>query len=370
MDLTASIIEARWSTDSHTLGDGTFRGDLQPGRLTLRLWDPKQRLLGVSKLGTIWGTYNPTGATWCFFLDSITVQLAPPGAPVLNEMVVTADAWPDRLTVSSYQSGRPAETVAARVNAIVARLGSDTGLVLPAVTGTVEADTHTVPAVVSVAGQSTSVFPSFLQQLRDAASNGLLWLEAVPGAGAGLPGSLIVHYMLVETVAARPLTNDQVVAASIWEQSLAQLLTEVTWAGVNASGVATRYDTVAGGWGAYGLHQVTLRVWGDVTAGGAQRAATDTMAAEILKVRGAPDAVYVDTIDMVSGDRTHPNGSPGPAWDATLMVWPPHGVAQWFRVTTSPQESYRVASSAHVLNSRGWTVTHTLEKFVQPTHIP
>jgi len=81
-------------------------------------------------------------------------------------------------------------------------------------------------------------------------------------------------------------------------------------------------------------------------------------------VRGDPSVTYVDSISMISGDRTTI------AWNPTKMVWPPHGVIQWYRVSGQPQESYRVVKSDHVLNARSWTVAHTLEPFVQPTHIP
>ena len=40
VDLTAMVVEARWTTDSHSMGDGTFRGDLQPGQLTLGCGTP------------------------------------------------------------------------------------------------------------------------------------------------------------------------------------------------------------------------------------------------------------------------------------------------------------------------------------------
>ena len=369
LDLTDKVVEARWSTDSHTLGDGTFRGDLQPGRLELKLYDGDHALAGQSKLGQIWATFVPTGATWCWFVSEYATPLAATGDPALTDLVVTADTWPDRLTVSSYQSGRPAERVDARVQAIVDRLNTDTGLFLPAVAGSIEADAHTVPAVVATTEAST-VFPAFLQQLRDAASNGLLWLEAVPG-GAGQAGSLLVHYMLVETVLARSLYNDQVVAGSVWSQGLDGLITEVAWHGTDATGATFDYATFAGSWGAYGLHKSgPWRVWGDVTAAGAQRAACDAIANETLKQRGNPNLTYVDQLEMVSGDRRHPDGTPANAWDATRMVWPPHGVIQWYRVDGQPQESYRVVRSDHVLTARTWIVNHVLEPFVQPAHIP
>ena len=47
-DLTELVVEARWTTDSHTLGDGTLhRGDLQPGRLELQLHDPTGKVRGL-----------------------------------------------------------------------------------------------------------------------------------------------------------------------------------------------------------------------------------------------------------------------------------------------------------------------------------
>jgi len=370
-DITTKVVEARWTTDAYTPGDGTFRGDCQPGRLQLRLYDPTESFYSWSKLGTVWATYVPTGDTWCWFIEEVTGRLAPAGDPNRWDVVVTADTWASRLTASSYQSGRPAETVTARINAIVSRLATDTGLVLPAVSGSVASDTHTVPAVVQVSGESSTVFPGFLAQLRDAASNGVMWLQAVAGPARGYPGALVIHYDLVETAVAVGLYNDQVVGASIWNQTIDNLVTEVAWHGVNNAGVASDYAVYAGSWGVYGIQKLgPLRLYADISQGGAARAASDAMANAVLGDRGDPNRPLVDTMDMRNGDRTHVNGTPSTAWDPTTMTWDPRHVIQWYRVSGQPQESYWVVQTSHRLVAGTWEASHTLMPFSQPSHIP
>ena len=57
-DLTGMVVEAHWTSDSHTLGDGTLRGDIQPGNCQIRLNDPEHVLAGIDKHGAI----QPPGA--------------------------------------------------------------------------------------------------------------------------------------------------------------------------------------------------------------------------------------------------------------------------------------------------------------------
>ena len=365
-ELAGKVVEARWTTDAYALGDGTYRGDCQPGVLNLRLYDPEQLLLSLGRLGTIWATYVPTGATWCWFIRSITGLLAVPGDPTLNEIVVTADAWPARLTASSYNSGRPVESVSTRFAAIVDRLATDTGLLLPAISGSIAADTHPVPAVTNMTGEGSTVMPGFLQQLRDAGSNGLMYLEAVAGPGPGYAGRLVIHYDLWETVQARGLWNDQVLAASIWQQGLDNLITEVKWHGTRADGVTTDdWEQYSSSFGVFGVQaKGPLRVWGDVSQGGAQHAAVVATGQTILDNYGDSTREYAQAMQQVSGDREHS------AWDPTRFVWGPQWVIQWYRVDGQPQESYRVVKSEHILNARQWLVTHTLEFFTSPTPIP
>ena len=369
-DITDLVVEARWTTDGHTMGDGTFRGDIQPGRLELRLMDPGARSSFIGLLGTIWARYEPTEATWCWFVYDVTSLLAPPGDPLRWDVVVTADTWPDRLKSGSYNSARPAETVAARLGAIVSRLNSDVGLRLPAVAGQIAADAHTVPAVV-LAGTPTPFYPAFLDQVRQAAANGVAWLEARSVPTPWTPGSLVLHYDLWNTATGRLVSEAQVNSATPWTYGMEHIKTHVTWAGVNAAGVATTIDQTGGTYGAYGVQSLgPMRILGDVAAGGAQLAAVQATGSSILADHANP-AQRVDLIVVTSGDRTHPNGSPSVLWDPTANVWNPTEPLQWYRFgPTNPLETYRVTQTEHRLTARVWESTHHLEMFTQPTPLP
>lgn len=364
-DLTRMVVEADWTTDAYTMGDGTFRGDLQPGRLQVRIFDRTGMLTGLSKLGMIWATYVPTGATWCWFVDQISQRLTATGVRPDYNVVVSADTWPARLTASAYSAARPSETVNARLSSIVTRLNTDTGLALPAVAGTIAADAHVMPALVS---ETDGTFKGWLQQIRDAAANGYAWLEAVPGAANGIAGTLTLHYDLWDTRTARTLDPSQIVAETVWTQGLDHLVTETVFAGTSAAGVANTVTTLGGGWGVFGVQKMgPMRVWGDLAAGGAQRAAIDTTAQTILKDRGDSAETFVDTIQMVSGRRVRGGAN---AWQPASMVWTPRDVAQWARIAGNPVETYRVAQSHHHLDARSWNVEHTLTKYSAPAAIP
>ena len=126
--LNELVVEARWTTDSHTLGDGTFRGDLQPGTLTARLWDPQHQLDNLDKLGAVWAAYKPTAQVWCWFYDQFARGLYAPGDPAAADCVFTGTQWPVRLTSSQGSLAPAVQTAAARLAAIVANLNAVTVL--------------------------------------------------------------------------------------------------------------------------------------------------------------------------------------------------------------------------------------------------
>ena len=118
------------------MGDGSFRGDLQPGTLTLRLWDPHHALDNLDKFGAIWAWYRPTNQVWAWFYDNFTRGLFAPGDPAAADCVYSGVTWPSRLTSLRNETGFPTQSVSARLAAIVAGLGGGSGqLYLPRVSG-------------------------------------------------------------------------------------------------------------------------------------------------------------------------------------------------------------------------------------------
>jgi hypothetical protein len=367
-DLTQTVVEARWTTEGHTMGDGTYRGDLQPGRLELKLYDPAERLLNLATSGTIWGHYKPADATFCFFIDSVTSILAAAGDPLRHNLVVTADTWPLRLD-ASWNTDRPAETVTARLAFLVDRLDTDTNLVVPHWAGDLAADNHTVTAQAGAAsGQLYS--PGYLDLVRTAAANGVAWVEARASDADYTPGSLVLHYDLWDSVVAHTLHEADYLVGSTWTYGNDLPVGWVQWAGIDAAGVATTVDQVGHYWATYGQQKIgPLRLWGNIAAGGPQEAAVKQTGQNVMDDRAAPVQV-VDQIVAVSGDRTTPDGRPSSPWDPASMLWNPLDVLQWFRLAGHVHETYRVTQTAHVLNALGWEATHTLSMFSQPVALP
>jgi hypothetical protein len=304
---------------------------------------------------------------WCFFIRSVSKLLLPAADPLGSNRVIVADTWPSRLTASAYAASRPAESVNARLSYIAGRFGSDTGLLLPAVSAEVSADAHIVKPTVA---NSDGTYPGWLQQVRDAAANGVAWLDPVAPSDA-TAGQLVLRYELWSTARERGLANDQVLASTVWAQDVDELTTKVAWTATDPAGVDTSRFTLGGGWGQYGvLPMGPMRVWGDLT-NAAFATALDATAQQVLLDRGNPNAGYVDTISMISGDRTNPTpGGAGVAWDPAAMVWAPIDVAVWNRAVGQPTEKYWVAQSAHVLTARAWDVDHRLERYSAPAVLP
>ena len=189
-ELNEMIVEARWTTDGHTLGDGTFRGDIQPGSLTVRLWDPNHVLDDLPKAGAMWAQYKPTGATWCWFYDSFTRGLVAPGDPAGADCVFSGTQWPLRFTTWTQFTNYPAQSAAARLAAVVATLNAQAGasaLNMPAVAGNIAPQTQLVPAApLQQQPSAFQFYPAYLQTVRDAATNGIAWMSAAAQSGGRL----------------------------------------------------------------------------------------------------------------------------------------------------------------------------------------
>jgi hypothetical protein len=368
LELNGLVVEAIWSTDSHTLGDGTFRGDLQPGTLTLRLWDPGHQLDSLDRHGAVWALYKPTGVAWCWFYDSLTRGLYAAGNPLDADAVFTGTPWPSRLVTPTNDGNFPAQSASARLAALVNRLNTSANrLTLPTITGAVAAQSQMVPATVT--SGTIGYYPDYLSIVRDAATNGVAWWT--PVAGATGPGTLTLNYARWETANARTLDRSQVVAGPPTTGPIAYFFSICAFDGINAAGVQTSWlvtsaNTVAGAQGP------TLRVYGDITVtpAGAEFAACNQTANNLLADRSDPTEKVLTTVEVQSGRRTHADGSPATVdWDPYAHRFSPVDVAALVD-NNGTTCHYRVARSDHRLTATLWTTTHTLDKYTAASPLP
>jgi hypothetical protein len=369
LELNGLVVEAVWSTDSHTLGDGTFRGDLQPGTLTLRLWDPGHALDGLDRHGAVWAVYKPTGAAWCWFYDSLTRGLYPAGDPADADCVYTGTPWPARLTGVRTETNFPAQSAAARMAAIV-NVCNTTGdpLTLPTVTGAIAAQSQIVAAAPA---QSPFGFPGILESVRDAATNGVAWWT--PVAAATGPGTLTLNYARWETANARPLDRSQVIAGPPTTAAMSFFAKMVAWDGTTAAG-ATYTEIFSGGVPGppiAGWQQLTFRLYGDATGtGGAEYNAALGTATNVLLDHSDPAEQIISTVEVQSGRRTHVDGSPATVdWDPYAHTFSPVDVAALVD-NAGVTRHYHVARSDHRLTATSWQTTHTLDKYTAPAALP
>jgi hypothetical protein len=356
--LTGYVVEARWTSDSHTPGDGTFRGDIQPGRLALRMVDVHGTLGVIDKLAQIWLCYVPTGAAWCFYVDTVSQPLVAPGDPAGSARVVTASTWPARLTTASNNATRPAETVSSRLTFLAERWNSDTALYLPAVSSGFAVDNHPMTA-------NTAATTPWIQIARDAACNGVFYIEAVRDA-AGV-GRIVVHYDFWETAPSRTVPDNQIVAGTVTTQGLANLVTLVHWSGTDAGGVVTNLDQYGTGWDSKGLIAYgPMRLWADIP--GFDSVAVTTTGTRLLTDRGNEADPYVSSVSFVSGDRRTAAGAPV-VWDPRVMVW--NDPTYVLKMTVSGVEyRWRVTQTTYRLTAQAWTSDVALVKYTPPYPLP
>ena len=383
--LNPYIVEARWTTDSHTLGDGCFRGDLQPGTVTIRLWDPLKRLAYMSnKAGAVFALYKPTGAAWCWFFESLTKGLYAPGDPLDADLVWTGTTWPFRFTAPITLNGMAAQPADSRLTTIVNRLNNNRGnLQIPVTSGAIAAQSQMVAA--NQADQN-GLFPSWLQEVRNAAPNGVAWLAPGPdttppqvGGGTAGHGTLLLTYARWDAAAQRTLDRSQIIAGPAVSAGIDWLVTMAAWQAVNAGGATTALrvtgTALANIWGMQGPDQ--MRLWGDVTATtGAEYAATLATGNALMAARSDSTEQVLDTITVQSGVRTRPDGRPGlAAWDPYSHHWLPTDVAVIPPPPGAPPAPtitslFRVVKSEHRLTATIWETTHTIEKYVSAQPLP
>jgi hypothetical protein len=377
-DITAKVIEARWTSDSYTMGDGTWRGDLQPGRLQLRMFDPGDTVL--SELNTIWANYRPwgdpnypTGHTFAWFVEQVSRRLVAPGDPTGDQIVVTANRWPARLVQPGYGTdSQPAQTVTARLTALATRLGTDANLAMPPTTGVIATDTHQCKATLAAADRSQA--PSILQLIRDAAANGIVTLDAVVDA-VGVAGRLELRYQPWGTQTKRAVPQGQVIAGPVSARGSDTLVTAASFTGTDLAAnqtLLTRNDpnwVINGqGWRQRG----PMRCWANLnpTTGTDTAAARATLDA-IWTANHSPDTYGLSSITAQSGRRTGPHGGPPAAvWDPQWMVVHPTHSLTWTGPPGPSSDTYRVVSSSHVLTAHDWQVVHTLQRDSPATQLP
>jgi hypothetical protein len=370
-ELTSMVVEARWSTDSYTMGDGTFRGDLQPGKCAIRLWDPGYLLDKLDKRGAVWATYVPTGATWAWFYDTVDRPLVAPGDPMGADMVYSGLTWPARLTAHWSQTARPVESVTARINAMVTVMA---GLTMPTMAGAVATQNQLVVANVVDTADPSGNPPGVLATLRTAAANGVLWLSyRMDGSGNGV---MTVNYARWETVnTARTIGGIQIVAGPPVETSVGWLINLVGFAGTRGdTGAQTTVNTQGGlPMGAYGVNYLgAMRLNGDISTSTAPEwSGQNGTAQAIMNDRSAPLEHYLSTITVQSGKRwTHAGAPSASQWDPTAHLWSPLDQMSYLDPIDNKTHLYRVTKSDHVLNATVWQTVHTLEKFTGPAALP
>jgi hypothetical protein len=369
-DMTASVVEARWSSDSYTAGDGTFRGDLQPGTLALQVHDAAHRAETMSKLGTIWLHYSPANMTWGFYLDTITRQLVAPSDPTAADVVIQGSTWPIRLTTDCLHSfTRAAERCDTRLSALAAWLSQNADLHLPRYDASIVADSHVAPAVAATSWAST-VSPSALSLIRQAAADGVAWLSSsVDGAGLG---KFQLNYARWEAAPQRNLVASDVVAGIPYDSSMDTVITGVEWDGTGPDGTQITNTIGTTNIFTYGFVKVTMRVLANLNPGQADQSAVNLTGVNLLNVHADPTISKLSTVTCTSGARSTPAGALGPPWNPAAHVWNPSEVLHW--VPPAGQawgySNYRVIKTDHRLRAAGWDSAHTVEPYTPASPLP
>lgn len=371
MDLTPLVVEARWTTDSHTMGDGTFRGDLQPGAVTVRMWDPDHVLDNIDKAGAVWALYRPTGACWCWFYDTFSRGLVAPGDPQGADCVFTGNTWPNRLTTDTTFTNFASHSVANRFAAIISALTAATYLHLPLIRGAIAAQTQLVTA--AALNTQDNLYPSVLALVRDAASPGVAWLAPTgPPASDTAPADLTLNYARWETTNSRTLDRSQIIAGPAVTASVDWVVTVAGFTAINGSNGSQTSFSLAQAGQAYGYQGPSpFRMWGNVASGtGAEYPATSQTVTQLFADRADGAERVLSSVDVQSGTRNTPTGGISEAaWDPRAHVFSPLDVVSILDDAGNPKW-YRVTKSDHRLTAQVWQTTHTLEKFTAPQPLP
>jgi IPT/TIG domain len=370
-DLTDLVVEARWSTDSHSPGDGTFRGDLQPGALQLQVHDAAHVAETLSKLGTIWLHYGPGNFTWGFYLETVTRQLVAPNDATAADVVIQATPWPLRLTTDCSTFVRPAERVDTRLNALASYLNQNAALNLPAYDANVAGQSHVVPAV-AVVSWSTTITPSVLSILRAAAADGVAWVDATVAA-SGL-GRFRLNYARWEAGTKRNLQASDIVAGVPYDSSMDDVITHIEWDATGPDGSTTTNVGTSSSLNTFGDSKVTMRVLADMkTPGSADANPVVLTSANLMKGNSDPTVARLSTVTAYSGQRTTAaTGADGPPWNPAAHVWGPVDILHWLPPPgqTWGISDYWVTKTAHRLRAAAWESAHTVEPYTAASPLP
>jgi hypothetical protein len=376
-DITGQVIEAQWSTDSYTMGDGSYRGDLQPGRLTLRCLDPAGTMRDFDNMATIWLHYAPANLTWLYFLDSRATSIAPEGSPNPG-LVLAADSWPPRLMNDCWaQAERGKEPVANRMAHLYGRCQNDPGLHLPRIPGDsfIAPQGQYVDPIAWITGPNNSrainMTIGHLPQLRKDSADGIFW--ARPRRAAGGWGEWPWSYDRWEAVwpGFRTLAPDQILAGPPVTRSTDWVTSVWKWSGRDAYGEANHDIWQFGsGWGIYGIQGPSPDVWAALQyPETAETAAVLATGQAVLNARSHAGVPYLSDVTVRSGTRFAPDGTPRPgSWDPLAHHWPPIEVLEVTHDGATRQ--YHVARSEHRLTSKVWETKHSLEVYVPATPLP
>ena len=370
-DLTPLVVEAAWSTDGYTMGDGCFRGNLQPGRLNLRCFDPSGSLAGLDRMATIWLNYAPTGATWCYYFNAVTRPLAVPGDPS-PVVVLTADTWPPRLLNNAFaNTERPAERADTRLGYLFSVTASDTGLSLPPITYRVAAAGQYVDPIVWVKapGNMGNMVEGHLPQIRKDGANGITWVR--PYRVADGSGGVEWVWDRWETHNSRTLDPGQILAGPPINQAAGWVISWWQWAGRDAFGDVDTDHWHLSSWGSYGAQGPgAARVWAALQyPDSVESQSVFTTGENVVTGREWSSESYLSDVTVKSGTRYGPDGRPsaGP-WLPEAHLFTPVDVAEIQH--DGAVHSYRVGRSDHRLTARTWETKHTLEKYIAGQALP
>jgi hypothetical protein len=377
INLNPYVIEARWTTESHTMNDGTFRGDLQPGKITVKMWDPLNHLGALDKFGAMFAWYKPTNQAWCWFYDTYAQGLYTLGDPLGADRVFTGVTWPARYTNPGFSSNfnQSPASVSNRLAAIVGLMNTSTFRPPAVVVGAIAAQSQQLPQQL---GGSDGKYPSLLEMVRTAAANGVAWLSATPPTTDGGRFGLTLNYARWETTNSRVLDASQIIAGPPTTASADWVISAASWQGVKGDGTTNAWSAYSSGnvgaWGYQGPS--SLRIVGDVSGPPVNTAAPENPGVSgtttaMFNAYSDPTQQVLDTLDVQSGIHRTPAGGVSPtAWDPYAHTFAPVDVVTLTHMNPTATFPYRVTSSDHRLTGTIWQTTHHLEKYAAATPLP
>ena len=375
-DLTAKIVEARWTTDSHAQADGTYRGNVQPGKCAVRLWDPDHVMETCDKYGALWASYKPTGATFAWFYNTLSRGLYAPGDRASSDCVFQGDTWPLRLTANTWTAysdtnNRPVEPANTRLNNLVDTLVAGPGgydFQMPAITKTIAAQTQQIPAITYAgAGPPWPSWPAWLTLVRDAATDGIAWWSY--GRAPNGAGTMGFRYDRWEANNQRALDPAQIVAGPPVDMTAGFVYGFVDANATRAADGVNTYQRYAGNMAFAGAGNIGVALYGDIgTPSSPDWNGANGTVSQMAADHSDPTERVLSTMTAQSGRRLKTDGSPSSStWDPAAHVWTPLDVAAYADPVDNKTHYYRVQKTDHILNAALWQTVLTLEKYSAAT---